>query len=225
VLIRVKKRDKSVIYKYKFFNLSFIGSLVFFLLLQLSCGKSPEPPKKPIIVRKPIVAIKPKKEIRPQKGKGAIVTVLKKEKDKTKLPSQTVEKVEKKEKERLVYVYNPKGKIDPFKPLFDIEVGSAASVKRHRDRNIPLTPLQKVELSQLRLVGIVFSGKEKRALIEDASWKGYIVTKGTYIGTHFGKVIEILNDRIIIEEEIEDLLGRIRLRKTEMKLQTKVREG
>nr|HID59890.1 hypothetical protein [Desulfobacterales bacterium] len=228
----------------KSFNSSCILGLAFTLLFQCSCEKPSEPPRRPMSVRKPIVAVRTKKDVRPQKSKPAIDTVLKKGKDKTRLPSQVTEGkgkggedqvepyIPKNEfllqarlRERPGYVYNPKGKVDPFRPLFDTGAGTVAPVKKRRKRDIPLTPLQKVELSQLRLVGIVFSGKEKRALVEDASGKGYIVTRGTYIGTHFGKVIKILKDRIIIEEEIEDFLGRTRPEKTEMKLQKKIGEG
>ncbi|PQP34785.1 pilus assembly protein PilP, partial [Desulfobacteraceae bacterium SEEP-SAG9] len=57
------------------------------------------------------------------------------------------------------------------------------------------------------------------ALVEEASGKGYIVAKGTYIGLHAGRILEILNDRVIVEEEIEDILGKITIDRKELKIQ------
>ena len=42
---------------------------------------------------------------------------------------------------------------------------------------------------------------------------------GSYIGTNSGKVVQILRDKVIIEEEIENVLGNISLQKRELKLQ------
>ncbi len=114
-------------------------------------------------------------------------------------------------------------KIDPFAPLFKEEVASkperAVVAKSETKRRIPLTPLEKVDLSQLRLVGIVRAQSGEKALVEEASGKGYIVTKGTYIGLNAGRVLQIMGDGIVIEEEIEDALGKVTLRRTELKLQ------
>jgi type IV pilus assembly protein PilP len=71
----------------------------------------------------------------------------------------------------------------------------------------------------LKLVGIVRSSSGERALVEEATGKGYIVTKGTYIGINSGRIIEITEDGIVIEEEIEDALGKVTTNKTELKLQ------
>ncbi|OQW99315.1 MAG: hypothetical protein BWK80_63195 [Desulfobacteraceae bacterium IS3] len=124
--------------------------------------------------------------------------------------------------------YDPAGKIDPFAPLFKEETNAPKKEeekkdkpkkdKKERVRRAPMTPLEKVDLSQLKLVGIIRSEAGNRALVEEASGKGYIVTKGTYIGINSGKVSEILRDRIIVEEEEEDLLGEVVIRKREIKM-------
>lgn len=122
-------------------------------------------------------------------------------------------------------VYNPEGKIDPFAPLFKDEPAQRKEAagkekpdekKKKRKRR---TPIEKVDLSQLKLVGIILADSGNKALVEEASGKGYIIQKGTYIGIHYGKVIDILKDRVIVEEEHEDFLGNITMRKREMKLQ------
>jgi len=106
---------------------------------------------------------------------------------------------------------------DPFEPLFNGKHGRTV-VKKKRAKRTPRTPLEKLDLSQLKLVGITLSDRGNTALVEDASGKGYILKEGTYIGTNAGKVIQVLKDRFIVKEEIEDVHGNIILRIREIKL-------
>ena len=64
----------------------------------------------------------------------------------------------------------------------------------------------------------MLSDKGNKALVQDASGKGYVVHEGTFIGTNAGRVSEILNDRVIIEEQIEDAYGKIYTRKRVLKI-------
>jgi type IV pilus assembly protein PilP len=114
------------------------------------------------------------------------------------------------------------GKIDPFAPLFKDEPVKQARrgvEKKVSKKRIPLTPLEKIDLSQLKLVGVIQAPSGNKALVEEASGKGYIVAKGTYIGLHAGRILEILSDRIIVEEEIEDILGKVTIDRKELKIQ------
>ena len=125
------------------------------------------------------------------------------------------------------YFYDPTGKADPFKPLFATEAERImpAQQKAKRQR-LPLTPLQRIDLSQFKLVGIVLSHGGNKALVEEPSGKGYIISKGTYIGQNFGRVKRILEDKVVVEEEVEDYLsGEMKLQATELKLQKKVGDG
>jgi type IV pilus assembly protein PilP len=119
--------------------------------------------------------------------------------------------------------YTPAGKIDPFLPLFEekpvVPTETADAEKQKKKRRIPLTPLERVDLSQLRLVGIIQAPTGNKALVEEASGKGYIIKKGTFIGIHAGRVLEIQKDRVIVEEEVENVLGQFTLEKKELKLQ------
>jgi len=120
-----------------------------------------------------------------------------------------------------IETYDPEGKIDPFAPLFQKEKGSSLDVSKSykKRRSGHLTPLEKVDLSQLKLLGIILAETGNRALVADTSGKGYVVTVGTYVGMASGRVVEIIRDRIIVEEEVENILGKISLRKRELKLQ------
>jgi type IV pilus assembly protein PilP len=117
--------------------------------------------------------------------------------------------------------YNPENKIDPFMPLFKEgpEAKAEISQKVEREKRIPRTPLERIDLGQLKLVGIIQSPKGNKGLVEEASGKGYIISMGTYMGTNGGKVIEISKDRVIAEEEVDDVLGKLTLQKRELKLQ------
>jgi Tfp pilus assembly protein PilP len=122
------------------------------------------------------------------------------------------------------YLYDPRGKIDPFKPLFQIEAERVVTAtKEVKKKRAPLTPLQKVSLGQLKVVGIIVSAAGNKALVEDPSGKGYIISKGTYIGQNFGHVKEILADRVVVEEEVEDFVtSKMKVQITELKLQKQV---
>ena len=90
--------------------------------------------------------------------------------------------------------------------------------KRTRKRRAPRTPLERLGLSQLKLTAILMAPSGNRALVQEASGKGYVIKSGTYIGLDGGKVIEIQKDRVVIEEEVEDFLGKLSKRKKELKL-------
>jgi type IV pilus assembly protein PilP len=114
-------------------------------------------------------------------------------------------------------IYDPQGKIDPFEPLFR-EKQTVALVKSKRKKRTPRTPLEKIDISQLKLVGIILASSGNRALVEESSGKGYVIKKGTYMGTNSGKVVKIEKDKVIVAEEYEDIRGNVTLRNKEIKL-------
>lgn len=118
----------------------------------------------------------------------------------------------------LTDLFNPQGKLDPFEPLFQAKPIALAAKKKKR-RSGPPTPLEKVSLEQLKLVAIVRTQNENKALVQEATGKGYIVKKGTYIGLNSAKIIKILKDRIIVEEEVEDVYGKVTVSKKSLQLQ------
>ncbi|MBL0701923.1 MAG: pilus assembly protein PilP [Desulfosarcina sp.] len=119
----------------------------------------------------------------------------------------------------LTKIYNPQGKIDPFVPLFQEKAIAAPIVTQKRKKRVRRTPLERIDLAQLKLTGIILRPAGDKAMVEEATGRGYVVIKGTSIGNNWGKVTEILKDRIIIKEEVEDLLGKVTLEKKEMKIQ------
>jgi type IV pilus assembly protein PilP len=116
--------------------------------------------------------------------------------------------------------YDAIGKIDPFEPLFREKQVSVSKKKKKKDqkKRIPRTPLERIDLSQLKLVGIILASSGNRALVEESSGKGYVIKKGTYIGMNSGKVINIKKEKVVVEEEFEDVFGKSKLRQREIKL-------
>jgi len=91
-------------------------------------------------------------------------------------------------------------------------------------KNVPQTPLQKYEISQLKLVAIITGSAGNIALVEDQAGKGYFLKKGTEIGKNDGKVKQILKDKVIIEEVYEDVFGQKKISEISLSLH-RVEEG
>jgi type IV pilus assembly protein PilP len=104
------------------------------------------------------------------------------------------------------------GKRDPFRP-FTLNVRSGSARRREN-----LSPLERYELGQLKLVGVIWDVKEPNAMVEDARGLGYRVKVGTPIGSNDGKVKTILQDGIVVEEFQVDLYGAKNKREVKIRL-------
>jgi len=113
--------------------------------------------------------------------------------------------------------YYSQGKIDPFKPLIQEKSDENRPVADKRPERI-LTPLEKIELSQIRLVAVIIMKNKRIAMVEEANGKGYEVGIGTYIGKNQGKVSEIHDSSIVIKELVQDYKGRLKEKVQEIKL-------
>lgn len=107
--------------------------------------------------------------------------------------------------------FSPEGKRDPFRP-YNLRTKTTSRPREN------LSPLERLELSQLKLVGIVWDIKEPRAMIEDTAGLGYIITMGTPIGSNEGKVKAIHRNEIVVEEFYQDFYGAKKKRDVSMKL-------
>ena len=127
-------------------------------------------------------------------------------------PTKVAEKKEPEKKEEAEFTYNPAGKPDPFKPFIQLTPVRGAS-------RTPLTPLQKFDISQLKLVAIILTPEGNIAMVEDATGKGYFLKKGTWVGKNDGKVTKILKDKVIIEEVYQDIFGQTKTNEISLSLQ------
>ena len=107
----------------------------------------------------------------------------------------------------------PTGRRDPFRP-FTLTLRS--NVRRREN----VSPLERYELGQLKLVGVIWNSSEPRALVEDSAGLGYVVKVGTPIGASDGIVKAIKPNGITIEEFFVDLYGARKRREVNMRIST-----
>lgn len=207
------------------------------MLLVHGCGDKDDSPQTPRVVSKKIHIVKKQvsnqkqpvkeKSVSGAEASGSGLAAQKPEQKSVAMPVTELKKDIKKENQSrpfaLAKIYNPKGKIDPFIPMFrETAVSKPVGTKKRKKRE-RRTRLEKIELGQLKLTGVIKISSDNKdiyvAMIEEATGRGYIVKKGTPIGRNWGKITEILKDRIIIGEEVEDFLGKVSLKKQEMKIQ------
>ncbi len=143
--------------------------------------------------------------------------------DKTPAPSPDQPKVsaaEKKEKEKVKPVllqeekkkpeYVVSGTRDPFQTF---ELATPVNLAETKIAD----PLQRLTLSQIELVGIIL-GKENRALVQESSGLGYIITRGTLIGENSGIVTNISPSGVTIKQHFKDYMGRVNTREVVLSL-------
>lgn len=116
--------------------------------------------------------------------------------------------------------YDTKGRVDPFIPLLAEKPAApaapAAGEKPEGPKRI-LTPLEKMDLSQIKLVAVIQAGNRTLAMVEEASGKGYEVRLGTYMGRNGGQVTAIHPDSLTVTESYTDYQGKQRERTQEIK--------
>lgn len=98
--------------------------------------------------------------------------------------------------------YNPTGRRDPFVPYLSttIKVGQA--------QDVPLEPLQKFALSELKLVGIIWDVGKPKALMVDPGGRSHIIIENTKLGQEMGYVAAIREGEIIVVEQLMNAEGR-----------------
>ncbi len=105
------------------------------------------------------------------------------------------------------YVYDSTGKPDPFIPLIADEASTKVATPQRS--TTPMTPLQKYDLSELKLVAVVAKAMSMTAVLEDPAGFGYIVKEGTLVGKNEGVIKKITGDSLVVEEQIFSALGNL----------------
>ncbi|HWH79542.1 MAG TPA: pilus assembly protein PilP, partial [Candidatus Binatus sp.] len=101
---------------------------------------------------------------------------------------------------------------DPFRPM---TMRTRVNTRVAREN---LSPLERLDLGQLKVVGIVWDIKEPRAMVEDSAGLGYVVKVGTPIGNNDGAVKAIHRNQIVVEEPFDDIYGVRKMRDVALKL-------
>ena len=100
---------------------------------------------------------------------------------------------------------------DPFRSIISIS-------EKNLDLLDDLPPLQRNEISDLRLQGIIWGSFGPRAIINTPDGKGYTVRVGTKIGYNHGVIRDITQKKIVIEETVLNAFGEQKKRNVEMEL-------
>ena len=79
-----------------------------------------------------------------------------------------------------------------------------------------LPPLQRLELSDVKLIGIVSDASGYYGLIQTPDGKGYTVRVGTLMGTNNGTIKSIAEQRIVVAEPTIDITGKMTSRDIEI---------
>ena len=106
------------------------------------------------------------------------------------------------------YRYDAKGRRDPFESLVQ-EASGEKIVGSIKDPERPLEPLERFDLSALKLMGIVWGELGRRAIIRAPDGKGYFVAEGMYMGQNGGQIITINDDELILKEKYKTIKGNI----------------
>ena len=118
------------------------------------------------------------------------------------------------EEEEDEYDYNPIGKRDPFKSFLSL------ASDNDNESSVPRTALQKYDIGQYTLVGIIWGMERPRALVQDPEKQGHVMELGTYVGKNWGKVTNISDNRVIITEEYTTNQGELVVETIELRLHT-----
>ncbi len=102
------------------------------------------------------------------------------------------------------YSYDPSSRRDPFYALVQRGEGERP------DGDLP--PLQRVGLTEVGLIGIIWGGFGFTAMVQTPDGKGYAVRRGTRIGPSNGVVSKITENEIVVTERYTDTFGRVQER-------------
>jgi len=111
------------------------------------------------------------------------------------------------DKQSKKFIFTSENKSDPFLPA--VTQGSAEKAVAPSGKT--LTPLQKMDLTSIKLVAVIVSGKESMALVEDTTQMGYIIKVGTYMGTNNGRVVGIYPAEMGVVKEVREIVNPARI--------------
>jgi type IV pilus assembly protein PilP len=110
-----------------------------------------------------------------------------------------------------IYVYDPRGRRDPFVSLIQV-------AKPKAQRKPGASPIENYDVDEIKLIAIASDSKQFYALITLPDKKSYTIRKGMTLGLNNGKVKEITKDSVLIQEQVKDYKGQYKTKDTTLKL-------
>ncbi|MEJ2492678.1 MAG: pilus assembly protein PilP [Desulfuromonadales bacterium] len=99
--------------------------------------------------------------------------------------------------------YLAEGRRDPFVPLSRIRKALP------EERTEPQTPLEKYDVGQFRLIGVIVGKGEPKAMVVAPDGKSYILAEGLRIGKNSGVIVKISSEAIVVNEKYYDFSGNV----------------
>jgi type IV pilus assembly protein PilP len=107
------------------------------------------------------------------------------------------------------YEYDPTGRREPFEPLIKDVIPEDEDPILPPDPEEQRMPLQKFEVNQLKITGIVMGSFGDYARVIAPDGKSYTVNVGTLVGTHEGEVNSITDNAVVVREFIRYESGKV----------------
>ena len=113
-------------------------------------------------------------------------------------------------------LYGAAGKRDPFVPFIKAPAKAAPTAQ------VPAGPpsLLTQDVGAFKYVGLIWSARGARGLVEDPEGKGYTVTVGSRLGRGGAQVIRITDKELVVREQYEDYTGATIVRESPLKLKS-----
>lgn len=118
-------------------------------------------------------------------------------------PTESMEEEVVEEEPTPEYEYDPAGRREPFQTLIASEIPAVEDVIITPPPEELTSPLQKFDLNQIKLVGIILGGLGDYARVKAPDGQSYTINVGTLIGKHKGKVVSISENVVLVRETIE----------------------
>ncbi|MBI5967087.1 MAG: pilus assembly protein PilP [Deltaproteobacteria bacterium] len=137
------------------------------------------------------------------------------------IPSPTIVEARAQAAPVAIYTYDPKGKPDPFRPLVVERPETPLPLKPKKVEEVSaggVTPLERMDLAQLKLVAVIWNVPDPKGMVEDGTGKGYVLSIGTSIGKHKGKVTQITPKGVMVSEKHETSPGKFKTHEVTLKL-------
>ena len=120
------------------------------------------------------------------------------------------------------FEYEPQNLPDPFKRFLKLGNQDQDQEENSQKSKAEMTPLERVKPGQVKLKGIMWYPDNPEgaiAMVELPNGKGYTLEKNTKIGGNKGRVKEILPNKVIIQQQVTDILGKEKTKTVVLELQ------
>lgn len=122
---------------------------------------------------------------------------------------EPAEEAEEDEERKPEYSYDPSNRREPFKTLIAEELPEVEDVIATPDPTLPKTELQKFDINQLQLTGIILGSLGEYARLTAPDGKAYTIKVGTLVGKYEGKVVSIADNVVLVKEIVRYESGKI----------------